>query len=374
MIFIGYLLCAASAIYGIIACIAAWGTLRAPFSARPGQPQVTILKPLCGVEPETYECLRSFCDQDYPDFQVLFGIADPADPVVPLVERLKREFPQRDLQIAIDRRQHGSSRKVSNLINMMTRARYDYLILADSDVRVARDYLARVVAPLQDPEVGIVTCPYRGVSRHGRWSKLGAMFINEWFMPSVRVAAKGGSRAFAFGATIGLRREVLARMGGFHTIADHLADDYRLGELTRAMGLRTALSEVEVEIAVVENTFEELIAHEIRWLRTIRAVRPSSYLFCCVTFGAPVALLGALLAGGGEVVWALFGATLIARLALHFRRRQADGNSSGLLLIPLRDCLSLALWCWSLTTRRVKWRDQDLEICSDGSVMPVVRN
>ena len=335
---------------------------------------MTVLKPLCGVEPETYECLRSFCDQDYPEFQVLFGIADPADPVVPLVERLKREFPQRDVQVTIDRRQHGSSRKVSNLINLMARASHDYIILADSDVRVARDYLARVVAPLQEPDVGIVTCPYRGVSRHGRWSNLGAMFINEWFMPSVRVAAQGGSRAFAFGATIGLRREVLARMGGFHTIADHLADDYRLGELTRAMGLRTALSDVEVEIAVVENTFEELAAHEIRWLRTIRAVRPSSYLFCFVTFGVPVSLIGALLAGGTEGVWELCGATLIARLALHFRKRQAGANMADVLLIPLRDSLSLALWCWSLTTRRVKWRDQDLEICSDGSVLPVVRN
>ncbi|MEP6547846.1 MAG: bacteriohopanetetrol glucosamine biosynthesis glycosyltransferase HpnI [Gammaproteobacteria bacterium] len=374
MIYFGYLLCAASTVYGIIACMAACGPLRASTSARADQPRVTILKPLCGVEPETYECLRSFCEQDYAEFQVLFGIADPADPVVPLVERLRREFPKRDLQVAIDQRQHGSSRKVSNLINMMTKASHDYLVLADSDVRVAPDYLARVVAPLHDPQVGLVTCPYRGVYKHGRWSILGAMFINEWFIPSVRVAAKGGSRSFAFGATIALRREVLARMGGFHAIADHLADDYRLGELSRGMGLRTALSDVEVEIAVVENTFEELAAHEIRWLRTIRAVRPNSHLFCFVTFGLPVTLLGGVLAHGGDITAALFGATLIARLTLHLRRRQPGANSAGALLIPFRDCLSLVLWGWSLTTRRVKWRDQNLEICRDGSVLPVVRN
>ncbi len=165
-------------------------------------PPATLLKPLCGVEPETYECLRSFCDQNYSRFQIVFGVSSDSDPAVAVVRRLQKEFPHRDLQIVIDRRQHGNSRKVSNLINMMNLARHDFLILSDSDVRVSRDYLARVVAPLLDPGVGIVTCPYRGRPREGLWSLLGALFINEWFIPSVRVAALGGSRSFAFGATI----------------------------------------------------------------------------------------------------------------------------------------------------------------------------
>ena len=142
----------------------------------------------------------------YPRFQIVFGVSDGDDPAIEVVSRLQREFPHLDLQIAVDRRQHGSSRKVSNLINMMSLARHDYLVISDSDVRVSPDYLASVVAPLLDPEVGIVTCPYRGTPRAGFWSLLGSLFINEWFTPSVRVAAMFGSRAFAFGTTIAIRR------------------------------------------------------------------------------------------------------------------------------------------------------------------------
>jgi ceramide glucosyltransferase len=163
-----------------------------------------------------------------------------------VVRGLQREFPSKDLKIAIDGRQHGSSPKVSNLINMMALARYDYLVISHSDVRVTRDYLAKVVAPLHDLSVGIVTCCYRGCAPAGLWSLLGSMFINEWFTPSVRVAAMAGPRSFAFGATIAIRRQVLASIGGFSAIADQLADDYRLGELTRRMELRTVLSDVMV--------------------------------------------------------------------------------------------------------------------------------
>ena len=298
VVWTGHALAALAMTYGIIACIAA--SLRIRSSSLPAHdpPPVTILKPLCGAEPETYECLRSFCDQAYPEFQIVFGVCDSQDPVLGIVEQLQKEFPQRDLSVAIDRRQHGSSRKVSNLINMMPLARHDFLVLSDSDVRVGRDYLAKVVAPLHDDGVGIVTCTYHGNPRPGLWPLLGSLFINEWFMPSVRVAAMAGSRSFAFGVTIALRRQVLASIGGFTSIADQLADDYRLGELTRRLGLRTVLSEVVVETCVAELNFGDLVRHELRWLRTIRALRPLGYSFSFVTFGVPVALLGALLARG----------------------------------------------------------------------------
>jgi ceramide glucosyltransferase len=205
----------------------------------------------------------------------------------------------------VDRRQHGTSRKVSNLVNMMPAARHDYFVIADSDVRVERDYLSRVVAPLQDEGVGIVTCAYRGVPRAGVWSLLGSQFINEWFIPSVRVAALGGSRAFAFGVTIAMSRRVLCRIGGFMSIVNQLADDYRLGELTRNLGLRTVLSDVEVETFVAETSLGDLVRHELRWLRTIRAVRPVGYLLAFITFGVPVAALGVVLSGGAPVTLAM---------------------------------------------------------------------
>jgi len=336
-------------------------------------PAATIFKPLCGTEPDTYECLRSFCDQDYPHFQVVFGVADLNDPVVAVVERLKRELPHRELELVVDRRQHGSSRKVSNLVNMMRAARHDVFVISDSDVRVRRDYLTRVVAPLLDPGVGIVTCPYRGVPRSGLWALLGSQFINEWFIPSVRVAALGGSRSFAFGSTIAIERRVLSRIGGFMAIVNQLADDYRLGELTRGLGLRTVLSDVVVETSVVEDRFEALVQHELRWLRTIRAVRPVGYSLSFVTFGVPTAAFGVLLSGGAPAAFAMLALTAVARLLLHLNTRHDGSKALQFVLLPLRDVLSLALWSWSFATRRVHWRNEHYHVNRDGSVLPVLR-
>ena len=337
-------------------------------------PPATILKPLCGAEPELYECLRSFCDQAYPGFQIVFGVRDRDDPAVDVVNRLRAEFPAAELAVAIDRRQHGNSRKVSNLINMMALARHDYLVLADSDIRVERDYLARVVRPLLDAKVGIVTCLYRGKPRAGFWSLLGSMFVDEWFMPSVCVAAMTGSRSFAFGATIAVRRQVLARIGGFEAMANQLADDFRMGELTRRLGLRTVLSEVVVETGVDERSLSDLLRHEVRWLRTIRAVRPAGYGFSFITFGLPVAALGALLAGGARPAVILFGATVLARVILHITVRGPNSALWHLLLLPLRDGLGLTLWAWGFVGRRVHWRNDCYRVVRDGSVHPLFKD
>jgi ceramide glucosyltransferase len=369
----GFALAACAAAYSVVAWLAVLKGIRPPAPESQNAPPVTLFKPLCGAEAETYECLRSFCDQDYPEFEVIFGVADLNDPVVAIVERLRREFPRRLLQLVVNRRQHGSSRKVSNLVNMMPLAHHEFFVISDSDVRVARDYLAKVVAPLLDAEVGIVTCPYRGIPRSGLWSLLGSQFINEWFIPSVRVAALCGSRSFAFGVTIAMSRRALARIGGFMAIANQLADDYRLGEMTRRLGLRTVLSDVVVETNVVERSFGDLVRHELRWLRTIRAVRPLGYCLSFITFGVPVAILGALLAGGGAPAIGMIAVTATARTLLHFKTRARDASLRQLLLLPIRDLLSVALWSWSFVTRRVHWRDDYFLVNRDGSVLPVVR-
>jgi ceramide glucosyltransferase len=375
MFLCGIAVAASAAAYTVAAAIAVRVKLKGDYSVRPGEaPAVTILKPLCGDEHELYECLRSFCDQDYAQFQIVFGVADGADPAAEVVSRLQREFPKLDLKLVVDRRQHGSSRKVSNLMNMMPLAQHDFLVISDSDVRVPRDYLSRIVPPLLDPDVGIVTCPYRGVPRRGLWSLLGSMFINDWFIPSVRVAALYGSRAFAFGVTIALRRQVLAGIGGFAAIANQLADDYRLGELTRARGLRTVLSDVVVETCVDERSFGDLVRHELRWLRTIRAVRPLGYGLSFITFSVPVALLGCAISRGARPAIALLGVTALGRIALHLRvRGTASGITRDFAVLALREALSLALWAWGFVTRRVHWRDDRFRVTRDGSVQPVVR-
>jgi ceramide glucosyltransferase len=367
----GYVLAAAAMIYTIVAWVAVRCSRRAPVATPTFQPAVTVLKPLCGAEYELYESLRSFCQQRYARFQIVFGVRDPQDPAVAVVHRLQREFPSLDLQLVIDPTQWGSSRKVSNLMNMMPLVRHDYLVIADSDVRVEPDYLASVVAPLAQTAVGIVTCPYRGRARPGYWSLLGSMFVNEWFMPSAHVAALFGSRSFAFGATIALRREVLAAIGGFAAIANQLADDYRLGELTRRLGLRTVLSEVVVETCVDERSLADLIAHELRWLRTIRTVQPAGYAFSFISFGIPTAAVGCLLSAGAGATLAILATTVAARLMLHFAVCTVPLPPWRIGAVVLNDGLGFALWCWGFTARRVQWRQIRYHVARDGSAHPV---
>jgi len=340
-------------------------------SAAPQRP-VTVLKPLCGMEPGLDHSLRSFCEQSYAgEWQIVFGVQHPADPALAVLEGLKRDYPRLELAVVVDSTRHGASAKVSNLINMMRAARHDWLVLADSDVRVPSGYLAAVTAPLADPGVGIVTCPYRGVPRPGLWSQLGALFINEWFIPSVRVAALFGSRGFAFGASIALRRDALDAIGGFPAIADQLADDYRLGELTRGRGLRTVLSEIVVETSVNEPTLRQLRQHGLRWLRTIRVVRPLGYVFSALTFSLPIAVLGCALAGGSPVTLSLLLATAALRLMLHSEVQASALHRAPLWALPLADALGFALWCGGFATRQVQWRHARYRVARDGSVQPL---
>jgi len=372
---LGTVVSAAAMAYTIVAWIAVRvaGRSTAVRQATP-VPPTTILKPLCGAEPALYEHLRTFCEQNCADLQIVFGVHDARDPALEAVERLRHEFPHLDLQVAVNSTQHGASNKVSNLLNMIPLARHEYLVIADSDVRVTPDYLLGVVTPLLDERVGIVTCPYRGRPWSGLWSLLGSMFINEWFMPSVRVAALLGSRAFAFGVTIALRRATLVRIGGFSAIADQLPDDYRLGQLTRELGLRTVLSEVEVETSVHEASFAELLRHQLRWLRTIRTVQPVGYAAAGISFALPMAILGSLLAGGSLLTLAMVAITAGARLVLNSAARKSRSLAGQLWLVALNDLLGFLLWCWSFTTRRVHWRDARYRLAPDGTIHPIAQN
>jgi ceramide glucosyltransferase len=334
-------------------------------------PPTTILKPLHGAEPGLYGQLRSFCELGGPALQIVCGVRDPNDPAVAVVRRLQREFPQLELDIAAEPTQHGSSAKVSNLINMLPLARHDYLVIADSDVRVTPGYLERVTLPLLDEGVGVVTCLYHGRPQPGLWSVLGSLFVNEWFTPAVRVAALFGSRTFALGATIALRRETLRRIGGFTAIVNQLPDDYRLGELTRRLGLRTVLCTEEVETSVDEPDFRHLLQHELRWLRTIRTVAPVGYTLAGVTLGWPVAALGAVLARGHPASLVLLAVTVVARLVINSPERKSRSPFAQLWLVALNDLLMLVLWGWSFATRRVHWRHARFRVSRNGTLQPL---
>ncbi|HKJ08959.1 MAG TPA: bacteriohopanetetrol glucosamine biosynthesis glycosyltransferase HpnI [Gammaproteobacteria bacterium] len=358
---LGYLLVA-------VAAMLLWERRRSGPVAR--TPPMTVLKPLCGSEPELYENLKSFCDQDYPDFQVIFGVRSSDDPALPVVHRLMSEFADRDLQLVIDERVAGDNYKISNVMNMAPLARHDCLVIADSDIRVGPDYLGRLAHALRDPEVGLVTCLYRGHAAGPVWSRLGALFINEWFAPSVLVGRAFGYRAFSFGATMALRREVLDRVGGLESLVSHLADDYLLGERVRGLGLQTVLSTYMVGTTVYEPNLQALWHHELRWARTIRTVQPVGHAFSFITYTIAVSLIGSLVAWGTPWAFGLPAAAFALRSALHLMVSGRRGASalSDLALLPLRDVLSFLVWVMSFGSRRVQWRQQHLSVHTDGSM------
>lgn len=365
--YIGWICGALAAAYGLVALLAV--SLRRTDSAgAAGEPApVSVLKPLCGAEPHLYECLKSHCNQDYPRFQLIFGVSDPSDPAIAVVRRLQREFPHVEMRLSIDAQQRGTNRKVSNLRNMLPLADHNHLVLADSDIHVPSDYLTKVTAPLHDRGVGIVTCAYAGQPEDNLWSRLAASFINEWFIPSARLAALFGSREFAFGATIALRRDALTSIGGFAAIADQLADDYRLGELTRERGLRTVLSDCVVQTRVSEPSFATMIQHELRWLRTIRAVRPLGYAFAFVSFSVPVTSFGAVLTAFSTASLIMLAIAVVCRALVHLQVHSSP-RPWPIPLILLSDFLILGLWCWALFMQHIRWRDVRYRITRDGAV------
>jgi ceramide glucosyltransferase len=359
---VGTGLAAAAAIYALCALLVSRAARASPAMPAPPAEPVSVLKPLCGDEPRLYANLRSFCEQEYPAYQILFGLRDAQDPAAAVVARLRTEFPHLDLQLVVDPRVHGTNLKVSNLLNILPFARYDRLVLADSDISVAPDYLRRVTAPLAEAGVGIVTCLYRGRGVTGFWSEIGALFIDDWFAPSVRIVHQFGSTRFGFGSTIALRRQVLAAIGGFERLSEQLADDFWLGELTRRRGLRTVLSDLVVTTDVTETGLPQLWGHELRWLRTIRSAAPTGFAFMFPTLTWPMLAAGLAIAHT-PLCAAVAAAGVGARLVLHYNAR-SPGPRSGLVravgLTILRDCLLLAEWAAALAGTEVRWRDQTL--------------
>jgi ceramide glucosyltransferase len=371
---IGFASLAVAAGYAVLALVAVsvW-QIRRTAKTPSKLPPVTVLKPLCGTEPGLYENLRSFCQQDYPEYQIVFGVRDPADPALRVVERLMAELPSVPIDVVIDTRQHGNNHKISSLVNMLSRARHEVLAIADSDAFVGPDYLRTVTASLLDPKVGLVTCVYRGMPTLRIWSRLGAMYINEWYMPSVLLAWLFGHESYVSGQTMCLRRGTLQAIGGLRAIADYLADDYRLGELVRGLGLRIELSPYLLKAEHHEPTLDLLTRHELRWMSTLRVLRPRSFRMIFLTFSLPLATFGLALTALAEpslkmAAWALFQITVAARLALHFAHRLRGERSlfADLWLLPVRDVLICWVWWRSFFTSRLTWRGNEFDVGADG--------
>ena len=359
------LICAlASLIYVALAIRATLSFRRRPARASDDSPPVTVLKPVCGLDANLHQNLRSFCLQAYPCYQVIFGAASAEDPAVTIVRTLIDEFPKLDLELVIDPKLTGSNRKVSNLANMLSKARHDLLVIADSDMLVEPDYLATVVACFDDPEVGAATCLYIGQAEKGLASSLGASFINKWFLPSVLVSLSFGKLKFCFGATMAVRREVLAEIGGFERLASMLADDYMLGNLVSAQGYKVVLVPYLVRNIVYEPSLAALFRHELRWARTVRSVQPIGYSMSFLTHAVPMALL--YLAVTPVLAWgySVLALALTLRLSMHYvaRRHLGLDTTSQVWLVPLRDLMCFVIWVASFFGRDVEWRQHNFNV------------
>lgn len=324
-------------------------------------PPISILKPLKGIDPEIYESFRSHCLQDYPEYEIIFGVSDSNDPAVESVKALQREFPERRIQLVVSPEVLGANVKVSNLTQMMPEADYNHLIVNDSDIRVESDYLRRVIAPLADPQVGVVTCLYRGVAGATLGSRLEALGISTDFCAGVLAARQleGGIR-FGLGSTLVLRRNELEKIGGFHSIVDHLADDYELGRRIAALGLTVKLSDVVVETYLPAYRLRDFFTHQLRWARGVRDARAGGYFGLVFTFGILWALLAVAASEGALWSWPMLASTLFLRYAVALmvggkvlRDRQVLKYA---WLIPLRDLVAVVVWIASLGGHTVIWR------------------
>jgi ceramide glucosyltransferase len=335
-------------------------------------PAVSILKPICGRDAEHDRNLRSFCELDYPEFEVIFGALDANDPGLEEAYRLQREFGEEKVHIVAGGEALGLNRKVSTLIVMSPAARHDLFVLADSDMRVQAHYLRQVVASFSAPGTGLVTCPYRAASPRSVSAVFEALGIGAEFIPSAFLAYFALGQRFAFGSTIAIRRRVLNEIGGFESMVDLLADDFALAERTTRAGYAVRLSGYVVDDVMGNEPARAIWRRRLRWARTARALRQGPYYGLFVTFTIPIALATALIAGSAiwtEIAFAcvLFRTLIAAVIAATCTRDRVVLRS--ILLLPVSEFLSAAIWLASLCGRTIHWRGKVFKVNREGALV-----
>ena len=336
---------------------------------------VSIMIPLHGADFEAYENYARFCLQDYPEYQIVFGVRDARDSSVSIVEKLIADFPDRDIALVISKTTIGQNLKVSNLQNMLARVKHEQIVIVDSDIRVASDYLRSVLAPLSDPRVGLVTCLYRAAEAPDFAAKLEAVGIAAEFAAGVLMARMLEGVKFALGSTMATTRTRLEAIGGFHALADYLADDFKLGNLIAKDGYEVRLSRNVVETAMAPTGFRGMMRHQMRWARSTRISRPMGYLGLILTYGTALALLNVAVDRASTFSVALLASTLVVRLTMgwmigvHWLGDRI--LKKYFWLVPVRDLLSFLVWCLSWVGKRVEWRGQVFEVQRDGKMIQV---
>jgi ceramide glucosyltransferase len=332
------------------------------------QPFVSILKPVKGLDTQALENFASFCLQDYPQFELLFGVEDDNDPAVEVVRQLRGRFPDRAVRLVICE-PLGSNAKAANLHALAAEAGGEILVISDGHIRVTPEYLRRVVAPLRDPKIGLVTCLYRGDMPGNLAAQLQALHMDATFAPSVALAWKLGTQV-GLGATLVMRRSDLARSGGYAAIADYLLDDFEIAVRIARLGLRVHLSDYPVASVLGSMRFAQQWSREVRWSRGIRAADPYRYPGLPITFSILLALAAAGFSGIWPWAWTALPLALAVRWLVAWRAAMLLGqpNRCYLAWLPLRDLLSTAVWAASMVGRKVKWRGREFVLRRDGTL------
>jgi len=370
------LLALAPLAYYVVAILAAIRFFRRERAKRLPEfcPPVSILKPVRGVDFASYENYASFCRQDYPDYEILFCVNELTDPAVPVIQKVMADFPERRIRILSGAIQFGTNRKVNNLALLAKEAQHEILVQSDGDVRVGPDYLREMAAPFRDPQVGVVSCFYRSIVEANLGAELEAVGAASDFFAGALVADWKEGVTFALGASVATTKSWLGKIGGYEGFADRLADDYEIGNRVHRTGGKVLLSREIVWTMYPAQSLREFWEHQVRWARTVRVVRPFSFLGLIVTHGLPWAVLVAIVAPSAWIATVYLLAYLILRLFVAWvvgvwgvgdevlRRR--------LWLVPLRDAIHFVVWLAGFTSNRVHWGGAEYEI-RDGKMMPL---
>ncbi|HEV2990448.1 MAG TPA: bacteriohopanetetrol glucosamine biosynthesis glycosyltransferase HpnI [Candidatus Angelobacter sp.] len=338
-------------------------------------PPVSILKPLRGVDPQMYESFASHCVQDYPDYEIIFGVSDVDDPAVDAVHQLMREFTSCRIRLVIFPEVLGNNRKTSNLVQMLPHARFDHIIINDSDIYVPADYLRRVLAPFSRSQVGMVTCPYNGIAAPTLGSKLESIGISTDFFAGVLAARQiENGIHFALGSTLAMSRTALNAIGGLEPMVDYLADDFEAGSRISKAGFEVVLVDLVVETHLPAYSFRQFFEHQMRWARSTRDSRRRGYVGILLTFGLPWAIISVLLSAGAWWSWVTLAMAALLRAAVAFqvgvRVVHDPVTVRRLWLVPLRDLVAFWVWFASFAGRQVHWRGE-VFILEDGKIRPV---
>jgi ceramide glucosyltransferase len=330
-------------------------------------PPVSVLKPINGIEDGTYENFTSYCKQDYPDYQIIFGVRDSNDPAIDMVKKVMNAFPQKDIELVICNGSIGINPKINNLNNMYKKAKHDIMLTNDSDTRVDSDYLKKVVSPFRDKNIGLVTCVYRENNLNNLTSIIESISINHEFLPSIMVAHKIEDLSYAFGATIVTRRDTLESVGGFKELADYLAEDFHLGKKVFEAGHKLFLSDYIVDVIQEKRGFTDFFKHQLRWSRTIKACRPIGYFFSSFfKYGMVSSLVYLLIsfcppAGTSSsqvlsvILFATFLGVRIASASIISYKYTKD-RKTALLFLPINDIISFIIWGISFLGNKTTWR------------------